>query len=141
MAEQRGMTLRLPPVQPRSRLALEAAEFSKEAGAFPAFHLGVFRAFFEEGRDIGNVRVLGDLAAAVGMDREALIHALKVGSYTSRVMFDQEAAHRLGVSGVPALRITVAGGPVIQLSGAQDEGRVRMALEHARAEVSHGTSL
>ena len=37
MAEQRGMTLKLPPVQPRSRLALEAAEFAKDAGAFPAF--------------------------------------------------------------------------------------------------------
>jgi predicted DsbA family dithiol-disulfide isomerase len=34
MAEQRGMVLRLPPVQPRSRKAFEAAEFAREVGRF-----------------------------------------------------------------------------------------------------------
>ena len=35
MAEARGMTLRLPPVQPRSRKALEAAEFARSVGLDP----------------------------------------------------------------------------------------------------------
>lgn len=136
MAEQRGMTLRLPPVQPRSRLALEAAEFAKEAGAFPEFHRGVFRAFFEEGQDIGDTRVLGDLAEASGMERGALLRALKLGSYTSRVMFDQEAAHRLGIGGVPALRIVGTGGAMVQVSGALPVDQVRMAIARVRPEAS-----
>ncbi|NMO18892.1 DsbA family oxidoreductase [Pyxidicoccus fallax] len=137
MAEQRGMTLKLPPVQPRSRLALEAAEFAKDAGVFPAFHQGVFRAFFEEGRDIGDLRVLGDIAEASGLDRQALLGALKSGSYTGRVVFDQEAAQRLGIRGVPALRIVGADGHVVQLSGALPEEQVREAIARARSEASH----
>ncbi|MBZ4420618.1 DsbA family protein [Myxococcus sp. RHSTA-1-4] len=140
MAEQRGMTLRLPPVQPRSRLALEAAEFAKDAGAFPAFHQGVFRAFFEEGRDIGDLAVLGDIAEASGLDREALTRALKSGSYTGRVVFDQEAAQRLGIRGVPTLRIVGAGGHVVQLSGAQPGEMVHRAIARVRPEASQAAA-
>lgn len=140
LAEQRGMTLRLPPVQPRSRLALEAAEFAKDAGAFPAFHQGVFRAFFEEGRDIGDLGVLRDIAEASGLDREALTRALKSGSYTGRVVFDQEAAQRLGIRGVPTLRIVGAGGPVVQLSGAQPGEMVHRAIVRVRPEASQAAA-
>jgi predicted DsbA family dithiol-disulfide isomerase len=55
MAEALGMKLRLPPVQPRSRKALEAAEFSREKGLYDEMHNALFRAFFEDGRDIGDV--------------------------------------------------------------------------------------
>lgn len=34
IARQKGMTLRLPPVQPRSRRALELAEFARQQGRF-----------------------------------------------------------------------------------------------------------
>lgn len=38
MARQRGMTLRLPPVQPRSRRAFELAEFARANGRFDDVH-------------------------------------------------------------------------------------------------------
>src|SRR3569623_2095405 len=53
MAAQRDMTLHLPPVQPRSRKALELAAYARAQGHFDAVHRALLRAFFEEGRDIG----------------------------------------------------------------------------------------
>ncbi len=45
-----GMTLFLPPVQPRSRKAHEAAEYGREEGRFEEMHTALFKAFFEEAR-------------------------------------------------------------------------------------------
>jgi predicted DsbA family dithiol-disulfide isomerase len=45
MARSLGMTLRLPPVQPRSRKALEAAEFARERSRQGAMHNALFRGF------------------------------------------------------------------------------------------------
>lgn len=131
MAEQRGLTMRPPPVQPRSRLALEAAEFAKDAGAFSPFHEALFRAFFQDGRDIGALRVLGDLAEDVGLDRESMTRALEASRYTARVLGDEEEAQRLGIRGVPAMRLS-GEGPVLLLSGAQPEEAVRAAFARVR---------
>ena len=50
MAERLGMTMKLPPVQPRSRLAHEAAHWAREQGRFDDYHAAVFRAFLKEGK-------------------------------------------------------------------------------------------
>ncbi|MEP6888856.1 MAG: DsbA family protein, partial [Nitrospirales bacterium] len=58
MARERGMTLRLPPLQPRSRRALELAEFARTRERFDDVHRGLFKAFFENGRDIDDLETL-----------------------------------------------------------------------------------
>ncbi|NVJ09366.1 DsbA family oxidoreductase [Myxococcus sp. AM001] len=133
MAEQRGLTMQPPPVQPRSRLALEAAEFAKDTGSFTPFHEALFRAFFEDGRDIGDLGVLGDLAEDVGLDRESMTRALEASRYTARVLADEEEAHRLGIRGVPAMRLA-GKGPVLLLNGAQPEEAVRAAFARVRPD-------
>ncbi len=45
MAEQRGMVLRLPPVQPRSRKAFEAAEFARGVGRFDSINCAHVQGF------------------------------------------------------------------------------------------------
>lgn len=101
MARERGMTLRLPPVQPRSRKAFEAAAFAAKQGRFDAMHEALFRAFFEEGRDIGRIDVLVETGAKAGVQPEALRAALQDGRHEAEVLADQELARRLGVTGVP----------------------------------------
>ncbi|MFL6672869.1 MAG: DsbA family protein [Massilia sp.] len=103
LAAQRGMTLKLPPVQPRSRKALEAAAFADSHGRFNAMHEALFRAFFEHGQDIGNIDILCLIATEAGLDVPALRHALNENRYTAEVLDDEQLAHELGITGVPIM--------------------------------------
>ncbi len=136
MAEHRGMTLRLPPVQPRSRLAHEAAEFAREQGRHAAMNHALFRAFFEEGRDIGDKEVLLEIGAEVGLDRDELNHALETHRHWEHVLSDQGLAHELGLSGVPAMVMYQTDNPAetaTVLSGAQPYEMVRARVEQVAA--------
>jgi predicted DsbA family dithiol-disulfide isomerase len=133
MAAERGMTLRLPPVQPRSRKAFEAAEFAREAGRFDAFHRALFQAFFQEGRDIGELAVLRELATSVGLDAEELGRALAEGRYTERVLRDQELAQTLRLTGVPAMLVRPADGEQgVLVNGAQSYETMEEAVKYVR---------
>ena len=135
MARSLGMMLRLPPVQPRSRKALEAAEFARDRGGYDAMHNALFRAFFEEGRDIGDVEVLLDVGGSVGLDREELRATLDEGRYAEKVISDERLAARLGVDSVPTMFVTPEGAPLEEaerITGAQPYGgRVEAAVEGA----------
>jgi predicted DsbA family dithiol-disulfide isomerase len=56
IAGRRGLPIRLPPAQPRSRLAFEGAEFARDAGRLDAYTRAVHEAFFQCGKDIGGKR-------------------------------------------------------------------------------------
>ena len=62
LANEAGFSMKPPELLMNSRLSLEAAEFAKEAGAGEAFEERVYRAYFQEGQNIGDRGVLGDLA-------------------------------------------------------------------------------
>jgi predicted DsbA family dithiol-disulfide isomerase len=132
MARERGMTLRLPPVQPRSRRALELAELAREKGRFDEVHDGLFRAFFEQGKDIDDLDVLADVAAGAGLDPVETRAALEQGTYRERVLHDQGQAAQLGIRGVPAMVIHRPDLPpetAVSLSGAMPYEAVRSAVE------------
>lgn len=138
MAEARGMVLRLPPVQPRSRRAFEAAAFARDHGRFDAMHEALFQAFFRDGRDLADMAVLEDMAESAGLDAAALRRALDEGRYTAEVVADERLAQELGITGVPATIMGRADGSErLLVSGAQPaavlEGAVREVLQGLRA--------
>ncbi len=92
----------LPPVQPRTRLAHEAAHWARTTGYFEGFHEGIFRAFFERGENIGNIDVLVALALELGLDGPSLRIALERHEFEKSVLVDEQEADRLGIEGVPA---------------------------------------
>jgi predicted DsbA family dithiol-disulfide isomerase len=133
MAKDRGLTLNLPPVQPRSRKAHEAAEFAREAGRLDPMNQALFKAFFEDGRDIAATDVLLDVGQSVGLDSDELREALVSGRYTQRVLEDQRLAQQIGISGVPALIIS-ADGQAYLVSGAQPYETVKDVIARAAGE-------
>lgn len=102
LAERLGVTMKLPPVQPRTRLAHQAARWARTQGRFDDYHAAIFRAFFEKGEDIGDLEVLVSLAASLELDSKALRKALESSQFEKSVLEDEREATRLGVSGVPA---------------------------------------
>ena len=66
-------------------MSLEASEYARDAGRFDSFHGRVFRAYFTETRDIGDLDVLLELAQEEGLDAADLRVALREGRYASRL--------------------------------------------------------
>jgi predicted DsbA family dithiol-disulfide isomerase len=62
----------------------------------------VFRAYFIEGRDIGDVEVLADCAAEAGLDRAAVAAFLHGDVAAAEMRAADQAAREAGVDGVPA---------------------------------------
>lgn len=127
LAERFGVTMRFPPIKPRSRWAHEAAEFARDRGQFDAMRTALFEAYFVANRDIGRPEVLGEVAASIGLDGAALRAALAEGQYTARVVDLEAVAHRLGVGAVP----TVVFGDSLAVEGAQPYPVLRRAYELA----------
>jgi predicted DsbA family dithiol-disulfide isomerase len=139
MARERGMTLKLPPVQPRSRKAMEAAAYAQSQGKFDAMHEAIFRAFFEEGRDIGQTEVLLDIADSIGLRPEALRKAFDEHDHAAQVTEDQQLARDLGISGVPIMALRADDAPWRQataLQGAVPYESMRAAVEKMLGETA-----
>ena len=70
LSEEIGLKMKRPSFIACSRPALEAAEYAKEKGKFDQFHLAVFKAYWEEGKNIGERSILREIAksaACMGM--------------------------------------------------------------------------
>ena len=61
----------------------------------------LFSAFFEQGKDIGDLDVLADLAAGVGMDRATALAFLKGRDEADSVASIDALGHQSGIAGVP----------------------------------------
>ena len=139
MAAERGMKLRLPPVQPRSRLANIAAAYAAGQGRGAEMRRAIFRAFFERGENIGLLSVLTRLATDVGLEAAPLAEAVGFGEIAQQVLDDAELARELGLGGVPAIVLRQTGAPFEQavlLEGVQDyEAIMETVGQVARGEI------
>lgn len=122
LAASLGMDLQLPNVQPRSRLAHEAANFARHHGRFPAMHLAIFQAFFHHSANLADARVLVEIGSSIGLDRSQLASALHHRTQRDAVLAEEERAAELGLTAVPATVIHRHGDPAelaLTLTGTQ----------------------
>ena len=62
----------------------------------------VFRAYFIQGRDIGDPEVLADCAAEAGLDRATVLSFLGTDLADAEMRAADRAAREAGVNGVPS---------------------------------------
>ncbi len=134
LAERLSVIMKLPPVQPRSRLAHEAAKWAQTQRRFDDYNAAVFRSFFERGENIGDLEVLVRLASDLRLDAEALCRALREREFEASVSADEREAEKLGVSGVPAF----VADRRAALSGVQPVSALSALVDRARAAGRSG---
>jgi len=88
-----------------SRLAQELGKWAEINGAGEAFHRAVFRAYFVDGRNIGDPEILLDLAAAAGLDRRPAARALAERTHGPSVDADWRRCQERGVTAVPTFHM------------------------------------
>ena len=129
LADQLGVDIKLPPVQPRSRRAHEAAHWARRHGKFREYNDALFRAFFQRGEDIGNTDELTRLASDTGLPGDDLRQALATDLYLDKVLADEREAKKLRLRGVPAF----IANRKIALSGVQSLENLQKLVEDARS--------
>ncbi len=125
-AGELGLKLKRSPIVPCSRLALEVAEYAKEQGTFDQFHLAVFKAYWEEAKNIGLRSVIRKIVQECGLNANEVERCLDKGRYTQAIKTQSEEAKQSGVNGIPAY---VVGGFLIE--GVQPYEFFQRAVEAA----------
>jgi predicted DsbA family dithiol-disulfide isomerase len=93
----------------------------------------LFIAYFENGEDIGDIRVLADIADLSGMDGIEVAQLLESDTDTALVEREDQIAREMGVTGVPAM---IFGGK-LAVSGAR-EPEVLVSVIDRVTEMSAG---
>lgn len=100
--EQEGLVYDYKNMIPANTLdAHRLTYFAKQFNKDTAISNRIFKAHFEEGLDIGNVKTLGDLAEEVGLDKAKVLDMLNSHAYQEEIKKDDEDAIKLNIEVVP----------------------------------------
>lgn len=128
LAATEGLTYDFDALQHTNTLkAHELLHLAKAHGLQGETKERLLRAYFSEGRHVGRIDDLADLAAEVGLDRDEVHRELTAGTYRDAVQADIDQAHAFGISGVPFYVIDGRFG----VSGAQSPDLFAQALTKA----------
>jgi predicted DsbA family dithiol-disulfide isomerase len=94
----------------------------------------LFRQYFLEGGDIGNIETLSQAAAHAGLDRAGIKTFLSGDEGGEAVKAEEAAGHRVGIRGVPYFVLNGANA----LSGAQPPEQLLVAFRQSAAGLSVG---
>jgi predicted DsbA family dithiol-disulfide isomerase len=96
--------------------AIEEPEQDGPTGVQTALKLALFKAHFSDNRDVGDVQVLADVAASVGLGRDRAAAILGSGEFGEMVRTEEAYWADRNITGVPAF---ILGGRML-VPGAQD---------------------
>ncbi len=112
-----------------SRLAQELGAWADTQKGGDAIHDAIFRAYFVDGLNIGDVDVLVGLAKKVGLPEDKAREVLEKRTFKAAVDADWEKSREYGVTGVPTF---VAGG--YGVVGAQPYEALEQLAKQARGK-------
>ena len=102
-----GLDMKLPPnviPRPYSRLAFEGWYFACDHQLGDVYNDLMYRAYFIDEKDIGDLEVLTELAKSIGLDGDAFRSALENGMYSKREKADVNYVKNvLQIKGLPAI--------------------------------------
>lgn len=113
------------PSNMRIHNALEAAEYAKSTGEFEALNEKLYTAYWEQGRAIGEIDVILELAEGIVKDLDALKAAMVERKFRDKIVPFDDEAHEKGVWNVPTFFI----------NGGRYAEQPRVALERVLKNV------
>ena len=133
-AEQMGLDISFEKITttPNTMNAHRLIHWAGQEGRQTPVVSALFRAYFRDGRDIGDVDVLADIADENGLDRAMISQLLSGKSDIEDIKSRDEHARQRGVTGVPCF--VVANQHVV--SGAQPPELWKKVIEDILAESS-----
>lgn len=87
----------------------------------------LFKAYFEDARDIGNHEVLIDVARQIDLEADIVADLLKAGADSEAVRAEAETFRQMGISGVP----TYIANRRVAVQGAESAEKLAKFIRHA----------
>jgi len=115
--------------------AHELLHYAKSKGRQLDMKERLLKAYFVDGRHVGRIEDLADLAAEIGLDRDEVVRVLTEETYLADVKADVAQAEAYGINGVPFFVFEEQYG----VSGAQDAATFANVLEQVRLENAETT--
>ena len=116
--------------QTNTVIAHELLHYAKAHGRQLDMKERLLKAYFIDGRHVGRIEDLADLAAEIGLDRADVVRALTEHEFLADVKADVALANEYGIQGVPFFVIDGKYG----VSGAQDPDTFTQVLNQVRTE-------
>jgi predicted DsbA family dithiol-disulfide isomerase len=119
-----------------SRLAQELAKWAESEEKGDQFHEAVFRTYYVDGKNIGSVDVLVDLAKAINLPEQKARSVLKSRTYRQAVDSDWARCRDLNVTAVPTFVVSDQ-----RVVGAQPYAVLEQFVKSQGAKKLENTSL
>lgn len=102
-AESEGLAIRFDTITrtPNTLDAHRLIHWAGVEGVQQAIVAAMFKAYFEDGRDIGQHDVLADIADGAGMDASVILKVLATDADLEEIRARDAAFREMGVTGVP----------------------------------------
>ena len=100
-AREANLVMRPPRYTPNSLYSLQATEYAQQQGKFLEYHHAAYRAYWDEGADLGDPSVLADIGANVGLNGDELRQSLESGENAQKVIDQYHEALGYGIRGIP----------------------------------------
>ena len=136
LADDAGLIMRRAKRTPYTRLAQATTEYAKAAGLQEKFYRAAYKAFWEEGADLGDLTILEGLARGVGVDWDDLAPRLEAGEFDRAIQDQHDEAMQVGIWGVPGFVIDDS----FYFTGAQPIEMFRLAMKRALQQRETGTA-
>ena len=113
------------PMTYNSRLAQELAKWGDGRAESDGLHMALYQAYFVDGKNIGDIAVLLQIVAAVGLPVAEAREILQQRTMKTAVAADWHHAHSVGVRSVPTFAVGNVG-----VVGAQPYEQLVGLMEH-----------
>jgi predicted DsbA family dithiol-disulfide isomerase len=126
LAAEINLNLKSPSKISNSKSALQLCEFAKKNGKFDEYHKEVFKSYWEDGEDIGDIEVLCSIINKIGLNpsiAKQFLEKEKGSEEVDRFLLEAKA---WGIDSVPTFIIGN-----IKIEGAQPYELFIKALKHA----------
>lgn len=117
--------------RPNSFDAHRLVRWAQGQGKGAAAKEALFRAYFNEARDIGDHAVLVDVARSIDLDPDIVADLLKSGADTDVVREEAEVFRQMGISGVP----TYIANRRVAVQGAESAEKLERFIRHAASQL------
>jgi predicted DsbA family dithiol-disulfide isomerase len=113
--------------RPNSFDAHRLVRWAQGQGKGGAAKEALFRAYFNEARDVGDHGVLTDIARQIDLDADIVADLLKSGADTDIVREEAETFRQMGIAGVP----TYIANRRVAVQGAESAEKLARFIRHA----------